>query len=148
MKKKKKKKTINIDKVFVTYKSSFVNFEFSKFITKKSKKAKSRVTIDGTVWKKKSKIDKTIGDMWLTNKDTSAITITIKPLNIYIDIIRKSGFFGVKIKLMSSRWSTKGLCKWVPAKIENLYTHDYEKFTSSTPIPGYTGTTVIMLFAS
>jgi hypothetical protein len=132
--------------VFVTYKSSFVNFEFSKLITKKSKKAKSKVIVDGTVWKKKTKIDKTIGDMWLTTKDTSTITITIEPLNLYIDITRKSGFFGVKIKLMSNRWNTKGLCKWVPSKIKDLYTHDYEKFTSITPIPGYTGTTVIMFY--
>lgn len=142
MKKKKNKKSVNIDKVFVTYRNDYVNFEFSKTRTSKSKKAKTQVFVDGVVWKKKTRIDKTIGDMMLTNKDTSTITILIQPLHLFVEITRGSNFFGVKISLMSSRWDTRGLCKWVPSNEEELLTREYEKFSSITPIPGYSGTTV------
>lgn len=101
--------------------------------------------VDGVEWKKDTRVDKTIGEMWLTNKDTSTITVTIRPLHLFIEVTRGSAFFGVKVKLMSSLWATSGLCNWVPTDVADLVTKDYELFTSITPIPGYTATTVSLV---
>jgi hypothetical protein len=131
-----------VDKVFLTYKSEFINFETIQKGSTKSGKRKFKAFVNGIRWKKKTKIDKTIGGMWIINKNPKVVTVNISEIGFTMDVKRGSVFFQLDIKLLSSKWNTTGLCNYIPTSVNYLIKRDYKVYTSSEPIRSETGTYV------
>ncbi|XP_053400320.1 uncharacterized protein LOC123558658 [Mercenaria mercenaria] len=138
--KKKAKQRLAVDKVFVTYKSNYINFETIQKKATKSGKRKFKSFVNGIRWKKKTQIDKVLGDMWIVNKNPKVISVSISEIGFIMDLKRGSIFFQLDIKLLSSKWNTTGLCNYVPTSVDYLITKDYKVFTSPEPVPAQTGT--------
>lgn len=134
-----------VDKVYITYKSNYINFEALQQETTKSGKRKYKSFVNGQRWEKKTQLDKT-GDIVIINRNSKELTVNISEIGFLMDVKRGSVFFQLNIILLSRKWNTTGLCSYVPTSAKYLITKDYEVYSSGRPIPGQTGTLVSETF--
>lgn len=105
----------------------------------------SKSYVDGIIWTKETQVDKTLGEMWIQNKNSKVIAINISEIGFAMDVTRGSVYFQLDIKLLSSQWNTTGLCNYVPTSVDNLIKNDNTVYDSAVPILGQTGTYVSAL---
>lgn len=113
--------------------------------TTKSGKHMTKSYVDGYRWAKETQVDKSLGEMWIQNKNSEVITINISEIGFTMDVTRGSVYFQLYIKLLSSKWNTTGLCYYVPTSVDNLIKNDYTIYDTAMPILGQTGTYVSAL---
>lgn len=85
--KKGEKSTLNIDRVFITYQGSYIDFEQVKRKRTKSGKPKYNAKINGKKWTKKAKIDSTIGNMTIELKNARELSITVAEHDLTVSFL-------------------------------------------------------------
>lgn len=146
--KKGKKKLVVVDKVFVTYKNDYVTFEVVSKKRTKSKKPKVKIMVDGKKWKKTSKIDKTLGDMWIKTINSKTIEVAVQKAGFTLSVKRGSIFFKATIKVENDQTPHVGLCKNVPKKTNGVPTSEYKMYSATQSLLGHAGTYVSFSFSA
>lgn len=141
MKKGKKKKLV-VDKIFMTYKNDYVNFEVVQKQRTNSKKPKTKILIDGKKWTKASIIDKTLGDIWIKTKNSKTIDVIVQKLGFTMRVKRGSIFFKITIIVDNDNWIHVGLCKKIPSNVKDVLLSEYKMYSATQPLIGHTGTYV------
>lgn len=131
-----------IDKVYITYKSNYMDFEIIQKKKTSSGNRKFKAFVNNKKWQKNTEFDKALGEMWIKKKNAKKLIIRINEIGFQMVVRRGNFFFRVNINLKSSEWETRGLCNYVPNSIDNLITHEYSVYSSPTEVSGQIGTHV------
>ncbi|WAR26299.1 hypothetical protein MAR_012003 [Mya arenaria] len=138
--KKKKKTLLAIDKIFITYKDKIVNFELEQGTSKrgkKSKKPQSKISVGEKslgVWKKKTKVDESLGDIVMKTINAKTISVEVDMLGFKLEVTRGSIFFKLKLIIDNKLRDHSGLCKWVPSSITDIPYGEYESYSLPEPL--------------
>ena len=145
------RKVLVTDKLFFTYKNITINFEVeigSRNVKTQSKKYKSKIYVGSaflTEWKKKTKVDTSLGDVVMTTVNAKKVMVSVASMGFTMIVKRGVNFFQVIIMLDNANRNYVGLCGWVPTDVTKVLTSDYVTFDSSTPLMNTeTGTKVCL----
>jgi len=129
----------------MTYKNDYINFEITQKERTDSKKPKTKILVDGKKWQKKTKIDKSLGDISIKTTNGKTIEITVEKLGFTMTVTRGSIFFKITIKVDNDNTPHVGLCQTVPKKDKDILLSEYKMYSQTVPLIGHSGTYVSLV---
>lgn len=102
----------------------------------------------GEKWKKKTLIDKTLGDIWIKTKTAKTISVVVQKAGFEMIVTRGSIFFKLMLTVDNNRVAHLGLCKSVPSDLKAVQKSDYAVYSSTTPLIGQPGTFVSIIYCN